>query len=194
MIADDPLHLVCGGSLTDDYGELVSSGFPSDYCNSTNCTWAASFTTTKQVTLTFNVFDTEDGDEFRVLVRDPRYGDGAVDLYSISGLCLSDRECPPGAEISFLATNVTFVFSTDHSVSAMGFNISYRISDLSKILEVCLLSNFSLFLNVFQLELVLTHPVKTGLNASRLREEGILPAAVQEEYLAQVVKVCLSLY
>ena len=114
---------------------MVSSGFPNDYCNSTSCTWTASFSSTRQVTLTFNVFNTEESsDEFKVFVSDPLYGDG-LNLYKMSGLCLGDQECPPGAEISFLTTNLTLQFSSDEIISSVGFNISYRISDLSKVLH-----------------------------------------------------------
>ena len=136
LAADDNQYLACGGILADDYGELVSPGFPNDYCNSTNCTWSGSFVTTKQVTLTFNVFDTEDADIFRVLLSDPQYGNGIVELYDMSGLCFSDKECPPGTELSFLVTNLSLVFSSDDAFSSMGFNISYRITDLSKVVQV----------------------------------------------------------
>ena len=83
------------------------------------------------MTLTFHVFNTVPGHEFRIHIQHPLYGDGVVDLYFISGLCLSDRECPPGAEISFLATNATFDFTTDEKVCSDEFNISYRTSDIS---------------------------------------------------------------
>ena len=116
--------------MSDDGGALLSPSFPKQYCNSTKCSWFASFNTTKQVTLTFLVFNTALGDQFTVHVGDPCYGDGVVDLYSISGLCLSDRECPEGSKISFLATSATFDFITDQSVSLEGFNISYTIDEL----------------------------------------------------------------
>jgi hypothetical protein len=126
----DPLNMICGGHLTNDYGHIVSSRFPNDYCNSTDCTWTASFNSTRQVTLTFNVFNTETAfDKFKVFVSDPLYGVG-FNLYEMSGLCLGDQECPSGAEISFQTTNLTLLFSSDHEESFMGFNITYRISDL----------------------------------------------------------------
>lgn len=132
FLAGSIIPLACGGIVANDYGELLSPGFPNDYCNNTNCSWSASFNTTKQVTLTFHVFSTAVGDQFTVHIEDPLYGDGVVDLYSISGLCLSERECPNGSEISFLATRTSLEFITDQAVSLEGFNISYRISNLSE--------------------------------------------------------------
>ena len=137
LSGDNLLHLVCGGDLSNSSrGELLSPGFPGSYCNNTNCTWTASFNATKQVTFRFNVFNTESSDYFRVHISDPLYGNGVVDLYEMSGLCSSDHECPHGAEISFLTTNLTVIFSADQSVSAMGFNISYSIRDLSESLSI----------------------------------------------------------
>ena len=131
-MSDDLLHLICGGSLLNSHGSLLSPGFPSDYCNNTNCSWSASFHTSQQVTLTFHEFNTEDADQFRIRVHDPLYGAGFVDLYSISGLCFSAQVCPPGVKISFLATEVVFDFFTSHFFSSAGFNISYTISSLSE--------------------------------------------------------------
>lgn len=65
---------------------------------------------------------------FKIRVSDPLYGNGPVDLYDASGLCLESQACPTGAEISFLATDVMFYFSANNSAPGHGFNISYRTS------------------------------------------------------------------
>jgi hypothetical protein len=123
---------VCGGSLLDGHGSLVSPNFPNDYCNNTNCSWSASFQTSKQITLTIHEFNTAQDDQFEIRVQDPLYGSVFVDLYSISGLCLSDQVCPPGVKLSFPATKVVFTFFTSQFFSASGFNISYTISNIGE--------------------------------------------------------------
>jgi hypothetical protein len=128
---DDLLSLLCGDSHLNSHGSLFSPGFPSNYCNNTNCSWSASFQTSKQITVTFHEFDTEYDDQFKIHVRDPLYGALFVDLYSISGLCLSERVCPPRVKLSFPATEVVFTFFTSHFFSSSGFNISYTISSLT---------------------------------------------------------------
>ena len=138
MIAFSDVHgasiipSLCGGILTN-YGELLSPGFPDGYFNNTNCSWSASFSSTYQITVTFNVFNTELTDLFNISVRDTLFGALDVDLYSISGTCFSSHVCPPGVSISFLATEVAIEFVASQFVSKAGFNVTYTISKPSEI-------------------------------------------------------------
>ncbi|CAM9531973.1 unnamed protein product [Lampetra fluviatilis] len=114
---------LCGGELSNDYGDFSSPGYPGNYPPNRDCFWTVSVSPGRLITFAFGALHLETHPDCNYDFLEIR--DGLLELDPVLGRFCSSGNPPP---VQSTGPSALVHFHSDASVSDRGFHVTYTTS------------------------------------------------------------------
>ncbi|XP_071823336.1 scavenger receptor cysteine-rich domain-containing protein DMBT1-like [Apostichopus japonicus] len=122
-----PPTLDCSDTITEDGGEVKSPNYPGNYGNGEDCGWSITAPVGYVITLTFDMFDVEEGDTCQYDVLEVYDNASPITQYKIGSYCGNSI---PGPFIS-TGNHMYLEFTSDQDLTAPGFHATVVFEEMS---------------------------------------------------------------